>query len=107
MADQDARAAQDDRGQDDLGVQEQAVRNGNAGDIGNNNINLQPVSGIRPPQPLVLDANLSDNWKLFLQKWNNFCIISCVNTKSAQYQCALLGMFSGWPGAGGEREGTR
>ena len=47
------------------------VENGpNAGDI--LNINRQPVAGITPPQPLVIDANVAVNWKLFRQKWINF-----------------------------------
>ena len=71
------------------GAAREQVENGpNAGDI--LNINRQPVAGIRPPQPLVIDANVAENWKLFRQKWTHFSIISCVNTRDVQYQTALL-----------------
>ena len=30
-----------------------------------------PVAGIKPPQSLCIDANVTANWKLFKQKWHN------------------------------------
>ena len=38
--------------------------------------NVQPISGIRPPQALGVDVNISEKWKLFTQKWKNYSVIT-------------------------------
>ena len=46
------------------------------------------MTGTRPPQALVLDSNITDNWKLFTQKWWNYSIITSL--QSLQYQGTVL-----------------
>ena len=50
----------------------------------------KPVSGIKPPSPLNLDSNISDNWKIFKQKWENYTIITELDKQEQKYQVALL-----------------
>ena len=45
------------------------------------------IPGIRPPQPLNIGSNVTENWKLFRQKWTNYAIITNLNK---QYQVALF-----------------
>jgi len=41
---------------------------------------LGPVAGLRPPQSLnVTDTNISENWRLFRQKWQNYAVITNLN----------------------------
>ena len=49
-----------------------------------------PISGIKPPLPLVLGANIADNWRLFKQKWDNYAILTNLNKQAKEYQVALL-----------------
>ena len=49
-----------------------------------------PVSGIKPPSPLVFDNNITANWKLFKQKWSNYSVITNLNKQNNEYQVALL-----------------
>ena len=49
-----------------------------------------PVSGIKPPNPLVFDNNITANWKLFKQKWSNYSVITNLNKQNNEYQVALL-----------------
>ena len=51
---------------------------------------VRPVAGIKPPQVLVLDANISSNWKMFYQKWRNYAIITYLSRQPREYQTALL-----------------
>ena len=53
-------------------------------------IMAKPVSGIKPPSPLNLDSNISDNWKIFKQKWENYTIITELDKQEQKYQVALL-----------------
>lgn len=54
-------------------------------------INLnRPVQGIHPPSPLNLNENISENWKLFKQKWMNYSVISNLQAHGMPYQVALL-----------------
>ena len=48
------------------------------------------IPGIRPPQPLNIDSNVTENWKLFRQKWTNYAIITNLNKHNDQYQVALF-----------------
>ena len=49
-----------------------------------------PVPGIRPPPPVCLDSNISENWRYFKQKWRNYAVITKLANQTAQYQVALL-----------------
>ena len=44
------------------------------------------IPGIRPPQPLNIDSNVTENWKLFRQKWTNYAIITNLSKHNDQYQ---------------------
>ena len=48
------------------------------------------IPGIRPPQPLNIDSNVTENWKLFRQKWTNYAIITNLSKHNDQYQVALF-----------------
>ena len=52
--------------------------------------NVQPISGIRPPQALGVDGNISEKWKLFKQKWKNYSVITNLRAQSREYQVSLL-----------------
>ena len=45
---------------------------------------------ISPPSPLVVDVNTADNWKMWRQTWENYCIIAGLGTQPEDYKCALL-----------------
>jgi hypothetical protein len=49
-----------------------------------------PVSGIRPPPPFCMEANLAENWRSFKQKWQNYAIITNLDRQTPKYQVALL-----------------
>lgn len=49
-----------------------------------------PVSGIRPPMPLCMEANLAENWRAFKQRWQNYAIITNLERQTPKYQVALL-----------------
>ena len=63
--------------------------NPNDGD-GQGQARSTPVTGIRPPQAFVMDSNVTENWKLFKQKWRNYSIITNLSRQTEQYQVALL-----------------
>ena len=48
------------------------------------------MHGIRPPPPLSIEHNASDNWKLFKQKWKIYYVITNLERQDNQYQVALL-----------------
>ena len=48
------------------------------------------LSGLRPPNALVVDADIATNWKLFKQKWNNYSILTNLAAHPREYQVALL-----------------
>ena len=48
------------------------------------------VSGIKPPHSLNLEVNVSDNWKIFKQKWSNYNILTNLQQHPREYQVALL-----------------
>ena len=52
--------------------------------------NPGPVQGIRPPPPVCLKNNISENWLFFKQKWRNYAVITNLNNQNRQYQVALL-----------------
>ena len=49
-----------------------------------------PVPGIRPPPPVCLDSNISENWRYFKQRWHNYAVITNLSNQSHSYQVALL-----------------
>ena len=49
--------------------------------------NTTPVHGIRPPPPLSIEHNVSDNWK---QKWKIYSVSTNLERQDNQYQVALL-----------------
>jgi len=52
---------------------------------------LGAVAGLRPPQPLnVTDMNISENWHLFCQRWQNYVVITNLNQPARAYQLALF-----------------
>ena len=51
---------------------------------------VAPVSGIRPPMALCIEANLAENWRSFKQKWQNYAIITNLDKQTAKCQVALL-----------------
>ena len=50
----------------------------------------KPISGIKPPSALNMETNLSENWKLFKQKWENYAVLVKLNQQERAYQVALL-----------------
>jgi len=51
---------------------------------------VSPISGIRPPAALCLEANVAENWRSFKQKWRNYTIITNLERQTTNYQVALL-----------------
>ena len=43
-----------------------------------------------PPPTLDLETNSSENWKLWKQMWNNYLIVSGLDSKPDPYVTALL-----------------
>ena len=43
-----------------------------------------------PPPTLELETNAVDNWKLWKQMWENYLIVSGLESKPDKYKCALL-----------------
>ena len=48
------------------------------------------VQGITPPKPLNTTGNIVDDWKEFKQVWENYSIITSLNTQSEPYRVALF-----------------
>jgi len=51
---------------------------------------VSPMSGIRSPAALCLEANIAENWRLFKHKWRNYAIITNLERQATNYQVALL-----------------
>ena len=45
---------------------------------------------ISPPSPLVVDVNTADNWKMWRQTWENYCVIAGLGAQPEDFKCALL-----------------
>ena len=45
---------------------------------------------ITPPKPLEVDGDRADNWKLWKQRWLNYCVLAGLNDQSEDYKCAML-----------------
>ena len=51
----------------------------------------RPVAGLKPPSPLVIDSKyLTENWKLFKQKWRIYHTLTAPHLQNREYQVALL-----------------
>ena len=45
---------------------------------------------VSPPQPLEIEGDRADNWKIWKQRWDNYCIITGLNSQPEDYKCAIL-----------------
>ena len=45
---------------------------------------------VNPPPYLVIDNDSAENWKMWRQMWNNYTIITGLNSQSEQFKTALL-----------------
>ena len=45
---------------------------------------------VSPPQPLEIEGDRADNWKIWKQRWENYCIITGLNSQPEDYKCAIL-----------------
>ena len=54
-------------------------------------VNVSQNVPIQPPASIDLsDANAKDNWKLWLQLWNNYAIVAGLQDKEEKYRVALF-----------------
>lgn len=51
---------------------------------------MPPVHGIKPPSPLAFGSNVSENWKLFKQRWQTYTLIAELDKQTNPYQVAML-----------------
>ena len=42
------------------------------------------------PNPLDVDGDRADNWKIWKQRWDNYCIITGLVDQPEDYKCAML-----------------
>ena len=42
------------------------------------------------PKPLDVDGDRADNWKIWKQRWDNYCIITGLLDQPEDYKCAIL-----------------
>jgi len=49
-----------------------------------------PISGVRPPIALCLEAALMENWRSFKHKWRFYAFITNLDRQTAKHQVALL-----------------
>ena len=42
------------------------------------------------PNPLDVDGDRADNWKIWKQRWDNYCIITGLLDQPEDYKCAML-----------------
>ena len=42
------------------------------------------------PNPLDVDGDRADNWKIWKQRWDNYCIITGLLDRPEDYKCAML-----------------
>ena len=45
---------------------------------------------ITPAKPLEVNGDQADNWKMWKQRWLNYCVITGLTDQSEDYKCALL-----------------
>ena len=48
------------------------------------------LAGIKPPSPVDLTKDKTSKWELWKQQWGNYVLVSNLNTKSQDYQMAML-----------------
>ena len=44
---------------------------------------------VPPPKPLDVDGDRADNWKIWKQRWENYCIITGLLDQPEDYKCAM------------------
>ena len=49
-----------------------------------------PVHGLKPPGKLNTSGNLADAWKSYKQVWENYCLISGLNSQTEEYKVAFF-----------------
>ena len=49
-----------------------------------------PVHGLKPPGKLNTSGNLADAWKSYKQVWENYCLISGLNSQTEAYKVAFF-----------------
>ena len=49
-----------------------------------------PVHGLKPPGKLNTSGNLADAWKSYKQVWENYCLISGLNSQTQEYKVAFF-----------------
>ena len=45
---------------------------------------------VSPSQPLEIEGDRADNWKIWKQRWENYCIITGLHSQLEDYKCAIL-----------------
>ena len=45
---------------------------------------------VNPPPYLVIDNDSAENWKMWRQMWNNYTIITGLDSQSEQFKTALV-----------------
>ena len=45
---------------------------------------------VPPPKPLDVDGDRADNWKIWKQRWENYCKITGLLDQPEDYKCAML-----------------
>ena len=45
---------------------------------------------VSAPKPLEVDGDRADNWKIWKQRWDNYCIITGLLDQPEDYKCAML-----------------
>ena len=76
---------------------------------------VNPVQGLKPPQPLTLGNNPMENWKLFKQRWQTYSLLASLDQRPNRYQVAMfthtlsdeaLKIYNGFEFAGDENNRT-
>ena len=50
----------------------------------------RPVQGLKPPNPLVIGLNPTENWKLFKQRYKTYSLLAQLEKQSDEYQTAMF-----------------
>ena len=47
-------------------------------------------SQVTLPKPLEIDGDRAEHWKMWKQRWENYCVITGLNNQPEDDKCALL-----------------
>ena len=50
----------------------------------------RPVQSLKPPNPLVIGSNPTENWKLFKQRYKTYSLLAQLEKQSDEYQTAMF-----------------